>query len=412
MEKIYMEENQNNQRKRNSRSSASVMMTFVLAFVAIISLVAYGFGQISFAIPDASTGNFPDTMTLSTDTEYAVFGAATDKIYVQLHYANIGGRNKLFYCIEHDKEVASESVYNKTNKITDNGLIYLLSYLINDDYKYTDASGNETEEFVRAWLGQTAIWIYQFNIGADNTTKLTQAQVDNTLKEKTLYLRADGSEEKTKSSGANSFYNTYKVGGKTVKQLLDEAISIHKGTTTWKNSEITLSKKSDIVSVTSDNKYYQSDLITVATDISSNDPFTKFEGYKIDLSKAPEGTYIVDTNNEEIKELDNITQGTQFYVRVPVDKITDENKTVSVQVVGAYTRPVAYVYASGEYQKLAYLSSAVEQQALGLDIPFNYTPDVPDTSITAAQSIYFIGLIILLAGVGIIYANVKPVKAN
>jgi hypothetical protein len=50
MEKIYMEENQNNNNRRSGRSSTSVMMSFILAFVAIISLVAYGFGQISFAI--------------------------------------------------------------------------------------------------------------------------------------------------------------------------------------------------------------------------------------------------------------------------------------------------------------------------------------------------------------------------
>ena len=43
-----------------------------------------------------------------------------------------------------------------------------------------------------------------------------------------------------------------------------------------------------------------------------------------------------------------------------------------------------------------------------LDIPINYTPEVPDTSMSIAQSVYFIGLVVLLCGVGIIYANAKP----
>ena len=34
----------------------------------------------------------------------------------------------------------------------------------------------------------------------------------------------------------------------------------------------------------------------------------------------------------------------------------------------------------------------------------------PDTGMTTAQTIYFIGLIVLLCGVGIIYANAKPVE--
>ena len=39
------------------------------------------------------------------------------------------------------------------------------------------------------------------------------------------------------------------------------------------------------------------------------------------------------------------------------------------------------------------------------------TPDVPDTGMGVAQTIYFMGLILLLSGVGIVYANAKP-KTN
>lgn len=36
----------------------------------------------------------------------------------------------------------------------------------------------------------------------------------------------------------------------------------------------------------------------------------------------------------------------------------------------------------------------------------------PDTGMNAAQTIYFIGLIVLLCGVGIVYANTKPVESK
>ena len=38
---------------------------------------------------------------------------------------------------------------------------------------------------------------------------------------------------------------------------------------------------------------------------------------------------------------------------------------------------------------------------------FDLAP-APDTGISAGQTIYFVGLIVLLCGVGIIYANAKP----
>ena len=43
-----------------------------------------------------------------------------------------------------------------------------------------------------------------------------------------------------------------------------------------------------------------------------------------------------------------------------------------------------------------------------LDIQLDYTPKIPDTGMGVAQAIYFMGLILLLSGVGIVYANAKP----
>ena len=36
----------------------------------------------------------------------------------------------------------------------------------------------------------------------------------------------------------------------------------------------------------------------------------------------------------------------------------------------------------------------------------------PDTGMNTTQTIYFIGLIVLLCGVGIVYANAKPVQVK
>ena len=45
----------------------------------------------------------------------------------------------------------------------------------------------------------------------------------------------------------------------------------------------------------------------------------------------------------------------------------------------------------------------------GIEVEF---VGAPDTGMNTAQTIYFIGLIILLCGVGIVYANAKPVESK
>ena len=56
------------------------------------------------------------------------------------------------------------------------------------------------------------------------------------------------------------------------------------------------------------------------------------------------------------------------------------------------------------------IDTVTNNKDVGSEFTIDYTPDIPDTGISAAQTVYFIGLIVLLSGVGIIYANVKPTE--
>ena len=423
MEKIYMEENQNNNNRRGGRSSTSVMMSFILAFVAIISLVAYGFGQISFAIdPEGEIeGQFPNTIQMIGETNDAY------KIYVFDQNINqpIGtsrvalhryseSPDKFIYCIEQDINT-DDGEYNKGTEIEDAGLVFLLSYLLNENNAIKSSSANadvgSITPLLRPWITQSAIWLYQKEINAPNSTHMTNEMKDALLSAHALtdFLHQDSAAVYNSNYVIydDCYIDTDDLQEKTIRQILEKAIAIHRGEDTW-NLGIKISKASDNVSVTTDEKYYQSDKITITA------AGTGFQGYKVDLSSAPEGSYIVDTNNEKINadRLENVTVGTQFYLRVPVDKITEETKTVRLKVTGAYRIPIAYKYLRSGFQTVALVGNAVKHYNTGIDVPFEYTPEVPDTSITTAQSIYFVGLLILLTGVGIIYSNVKPNKAN
>ena len=57
-------------------------------------------------------------------------------------------------------------------------------------------------------------------------------------------------------------------------------------------------------------------------------------------------------------------------------------------------------------------SYAKEFQAEGIEVYTKTTDAADDTGMSKAQTIYFIGLIVLLCGVGIVYANAKPVESK
>ncbi|MBQ8132210.1 MAG: hypothetical protein IJ193_06945 [Bacilli bacterium] len=424
MEKIYMEENQSNNNRRSGRSSTSVMMSFILAFVAIISLVAYGFGQISFAIPEEGIedGVFPDTITMTGEEDQAykisvyseTLHQAIAVTMVSLHRYSTSP-DKYIYCIEQDV-YTDDGDYTKGSEIDDEGLVFLLSYLLNEDNIIKSSIANDLDVGARSaklrpWITQSAIWLYQRAINAPESTHMTDSMRDAILSATSLTDGEHPTSAYVYQSNAliydDCYIQTDEYGKMTIRDIYEKALKIHNGQESW-NRGINITKESDTVSVTSDEKYYQSSKITVAAKGSG------FLGYKIDLSKAPEGTYIVDTNNNKMEDtaLDNLSEGTQFYIRVPIDKLTDENKVVQVKVTGAFKIPIAYKYLRTGKQTVALVGKATKRFDKGLDVPIVYTPDIPDTSITTAQSIYFVGLLILLTGVGIIYSNVKPSKAN
>ena len=68
---------------------------------------------------------------------------------------------------------------------------------------------------------------------------------------------------------------------------------------------------------------------------------------------------------------------------------------------------IIYTPSDSTAQSVVLLAYVNQKRNLDLNIDLTYTPDVPDTGMSSAQSIYFIGLVILLCGIGIIYANTK-----
>lgn len=414
MEKIYMEENQNKapKRRRSLLSSTSIMMSFVLAFVAIVSIAAYGFSQVSYAIPVETETPFPVSITtIPEDADHKVKGLGTESPMIALHRATINGATKYVYCIESDIEIQSNVDYEKGNKITDNGLLFLLNYLASDTYQIVDGSGDEVSELAKGWIVQSAIWVYLHetgypnNTGSVNGTPYFTDAAASAVKTDTSLVATDINPILSESGG---IYNTCKLNNSglaaqdsTIIGLINKAERINSGVESWNNFDLNISKASDKIVLTSDGNYYQSDVITVNGNAG-------FQGFKVNTTGLPTGTKLIGTDGNEMTDLTNLANGTQFVLQIPKDSLTDENKDVALSITGAFNGKTAYFYSFESSQKVAFTGQVTQHVNKGIALSFNYTVDTPDTGITAAQSVYFIGLIILLAGVGIIYANIKP----
>ena len=88
----------------------------------------------------------------------------------------------------------------------------------------------------------------------------------------------------------------------------------------------------------------------------------------------------------------------------------DENKVIKFRVIGSFTTYEGNYYVAAGAQTISSVDTVTNNKDVGSEFTIDYTPDIPDTGISAAQTVYFIGLIVLLSGVGIIYANVKPTE--
>lgn len=388
MEKIYIENNKKNKSKINRivNSTASVKWSFALSIIAVASILMAGFSKVSYAIPNVESA-LPDTFTAVTD-DIRIIGNSS-KFSMQRYYANSTSGTQVF-CLENNIDFVNSVAYNKGDSIIDYGLLYIMA---NSYPNIQFKDGNTTlDPKLQSWITQVAIWTYQKQVGASNSDHFTDDIIEKIKTDTYVYDEAGTNY----TAGGKSLYATY------IEPLVTNAIA-HKNTP---NKVLTVTKESDEISITSDDKFYQTSLITV-----TGAPAENFNGYSVSLT-APEGSFLIDENNNTITDTNNLSATTKFYIRVPKDKVTEENKKVVVSVTGSFKTYEGNYYIADAHQKITNVKTVNNNVNKALEIELNYTPKTPDTASTVSRSIYFIGLIILLSGAGIIYANVKPKENN
>ena len=406
MEKIYMNNNQNKEKstfQQIFKSQLSKKLSVVMVLVSFFSFLMIGITNVSYAavtpIPE-DEGLGDGFTTASVGTEVFGRGTATFPVFM---YSTTNGYP--IFCLERDIAFAADTYLKKEEQITDSGLLYIMANTFPHKY-FKDASGQNFPDEVQTWLTQATIWQYLYETGVDNNTgtdssntstniaaiqtvtSIDWTNADHTATEGTCYVNGCDADD----ASTATFYQTY------IAPLVANA----KQADVSANGTLTMSIANQEISVTDDEKYYQTSLVTV----SSTDP-DKFvnESLKVSIDSAPDGTILVDQNGQEIE---NATGVTSFYVRIPVDSVTEENKVVRLSATGTFRGYNGYKYKADGAQTVSTVFTTDVPNTTGLEIPITYTPEVPDTGMNLAQSIYFIGLVVLLCGVGIIYANAKP----
>lgn len=155
-----------------------------------------------------------------------------------------------------------------------------------------------------------------------------------------------------------------------------------------------------------DGKYYQTGFVDVVGTVLS-ESIGSFNGFELKLNKAPEGTMVVDKDGKEITDLTNLQPGTKFAFKVPVDKVKEENKKMEVSVLGSFDSYAADIYVAEGSQTVTSVSKINNNLSVPLDLELNYAPTVPNTALNNSATLYIIGLILLLSGLGIFYTSAK-----
>lgn len=435
MEKIYMEENRTH-RRMSGATHFSIVLSFLVAFFAIFSLATYGvvsnqgMNAVSYAAPPSATNIVSgDSLEFTyhdddggTMTVIGVDGSGTGgEFSVPLYTANNNPKNPVF-CVEHnvnapsyDQTTGAPATLHKGDAITDYGLLWLLNnsyangvYVTTGDAAVPDANRDQIEQ----WITQTAIWMYLKEKHGDvtrsqvipaggntvqDTVKVNElSDADVAVIKNTVQLRYhSGTEERqiypASGQAPSNLYTQY------VKPLVDGAVAQSGNKLLAVKVEGTESAK------TTDEKFYQSKLVTVI-----GNPSGDLVDYTVTISGV-EGAVIVGEDGKEVAN-NTLTAGKGFYVRVPVDKVEKEAVSVHIEVTGRFnTLSGNYFVAAGSsgqgLQKVVTVTGASKNVIAGADFSI-----VPDTGMNTAQTIYFIGLIVLLCGVGIVYANAKPVE--
>ena len=233
------------------------------------------------------------------------------------------GQEKYAYCINDITKSAPHNVTLTRSRELDAGYLYL----IKNGYPSKSITGGAGKDY---YITQAAVWWYTDSIGGNTGL-------------------------------GSSYKNSNVTSSVQSKKLVNGALNAR--TKGYAKPSLKLSASSVVLTKTSDNKYYQSGLITVSTSSVSGN-------YKVTLSNAPSGTIIVDANG---KSKSSFGTNEKFRIKVPTEKLTklSYSFTATISATGSVEKAYEYKSSNSGLQSLLIARSYVETTALSAKIKFS-----------------------------------------
>lgn len=413
MEKIYEEKSYS---QNHFKMNFSIVLSFLVAAFAILSLIVAGFNQISYAEPATSE--------ITLEFEYEDPDDSTTQLYIKafgtyeagkpkgnfkvpvMYTINATGEKEYLFCIQ--QGIDPETNYSTDKSFSDSGLVYIInqsSVMGGPGIAVPKADVNTGDnKYLEIYATQIAIWKYldkKYEAGSPYHGQLDSKNYPGGTRDYSPRDIIDHADQLTlagRAAGEVELWKETTNGNFNVEKGINDLISTAKGANGPKS--IWLDYNADeSISLVGDNDIYQTPKMSVASNASD------LKEFDVILKGLDDAAYVVDVNGNKKS---TFTKGSEFYIRVPVNKVTEDANTVTITLSGLFENYYGGEYfAAGAGQKILRITD-IDYRVTNEDYVSFLTP--PDTGMTTAQTIYFIGLIVLLCGVGIIYANAKPVE--
>ena len=250
---------------------------------------------------------------------------------------------------------------------------------------------------LNTWITQMEIWGYQGTFNPNELGgNLSYKQSEN---DSYVYRILSGTEASTALLARNTWDTYVDPEIKAAKEL--NAKSPYDATMTMKvDGEWTKIDGSDNV---------KSGLITVSlgnADVSTGSAWANV--YSLSFVNAPEGTKVYTEDGKEVTDLKSIPVSSKIYLVVPKsDKKEDYKFSVKANSTITYNAPYQYVDKVGGHQPSILVGPESKDLSASIEMTL-----APDTALSVSNSIYFLGFLILISGVFVIYANVKTKEVS
>lgn len=305
----------------------------------------------------------------------------------------------LLYCSDETNKTVADDTLTKENRM-EYGIAYILlnshptkslisEVTSSDSMNKANYCANTGDEMINIWITQQAIWGFQ-----GTTTKTSFTSKDLKYSSSATPTGEESSCDIIKYNGnvltGQELWNNY------IQALIDQAKSVQDPA----NATIAINSNGNWSKI--DNGY-KSDLIS----INSSNNEAKVTSYSLSVSGIQNGTKVyTESGNDITNSLANIEAGTKVFIVVP-EEMAKSGPKIDVNVSANLTYEAAYKYVdlTTKHQPSVLVGPETKQVSAAISLTV-----VPDTASSISNSIYFVGFLILITGMGIIYANVKSKK--